>query len=215
MPSSRCQAAIQASMSALVFDMGRPAIPDDATLFSLLNKCFAKISNIFDLNDNQGVLSTPSNMERMLGSTFDTVSRAFVTEQSQRVLAGLDDHDKSCLFAQAVAGITMIFQRLSSTGQDVSPRLFSRELQLFAESDERRDMLDKIGASSLLSSCFTKSVMIDFVTDTIEGRETSHYEDLPLGRLGGDLLSDSVAWVSDRPCKNNGLPWGFTIMAIN
>jgi len=202
-------------MNCLVFDMGRLALPQEVTLSSLLGRCFGEFVDTFSLEDENDVLSEPSSLERILCSIFDTASRAFVTETSPRVLEGLDDHDKACLFVQAVAGMAMIFQRLSLTGQPLSSSIFLRELQLFAESDQRRHMLEKIEASTLLNSCYTKSVMADFVMAAIEDRETRHYENLPLGRLGEDLLSDSVAWVSDRPCKTNGLPWGFTIMAIN
>ncbi len=202
-------------MSSLVFDMGRLAIPPETTLFSLLNQCYAKSVTIFAINDPDNVLSGPSALERMLGSTFDTASREFVVQKSPRILDGLDNHDKACLFVQAVAGMAIIFQRLRAARTALTPSLFSRELQLFAESDQRRNMLDKIGASTLLESCYTSSVMADFVMATIEGRETRHFEDLPLGRLGEEILSDDVAWVSDRPCKTMGLPWGFTIMTLN
>lgn len=202
-------------MNCLVFDMGRLAIPSDTTLFSLLNQSYAKSTTIFAIRDSEGILSDPSSLERILGSIFDTTSRAFVTEKSLRTLAGLDDRDKACLFVQAAAGIAMILERLRNARTEMTPSLFSRELQLFAESDARRNMLDKIGASSLFDSCFTGGVMADFVMATIEGRETGHYENLPLGRLGEDPLSDDVAWISDRPCKNMGQPWGFTIMTIN
>jgi len=195
--------------------MGRLAVPEGTTLLDLLNRSFAAFVRIYDLEDPQNVLSKPSSLERILCSTFDTASRAFITETSPRVLAGLDDHDKSCLFVQAVAGMAMVFKRLNSTHEVLSSSIFLRELQLFAESDERGHMLEKIEASSLLNSCYCSSVMTDFVVDAIEDRETRHYEDLPLGRVGEEVLSDSVAWVSDRPCKTNGLPWGFTIMALN
>jgi hypothetical protein len=195
--------------------MGRLAVPQEKTLLSLLSRSFAAFTQIYSLEDPQNVLSKPSSLEQMLCSTFDTASRAFVTETSPEALAGLDDHDKSCLFVQAVAGMAMIFQRLNAVDQALSSSIFLRELQLFAESDQRGHMLEKIEASSLLNSCYHTGVMTDFVMAAIEDRETRHFEDLPLGRLGEDLLSDSVAWVSDRPCKTNGLPWGFTILAIN
>lgn len=201
-------------MNHLVFDMGRLAIPPETTLYDLLSRCFTDFTTIMSLPDPKGVLSA-SGLERMLCSIFDTASRALVTETSLAGVADLDDHDKACLFVQAIAGIAVIFERLAATRRDLSSSIFQRELQLFAESDQRPNILDKIAASSLLSSCYTASVMADFVTATMEDRETRHYENLPLGRLGEDLLSDSVAWVSDRPCKTNGLPWGFTIMTLN
>ena len=202
-------------MNCLVFDMGRPAIPQETSLFSLLAQCFVRFKAAFELDDAQGILSSPSRLERILCSIFDTASRAFVTDTSSRALAELDEHDKACLFVQAVAGMAMIFQRLSCVGRELSSNIFLRELQLFAESDQRQSMLDKIDASSLISSCYTTSVMVDFVMAVIEGRDTEHFEGLSLGKRGQDLLSDHIAWVSDRPCKNMGLPWGFTIMALN
>lgn len=195
--------------------MGRPCIPAETSLFSLLKQCFTKVVAIFNLNDPQGVLEQPSALERILTSVFDTATRAFVTEKSVQALASLDDHEKSCLFVQAVAGMVMVFRRLSAAGRELSPSLFSRELQLFAESEERHGVLDKIGGSSLFCSCYTKDCMVDFVMTAVDDREVGHHDSLPLNAVGEELLSNSVAWVSDRPCKNMGLPWGFTIMAIN
>ncbi len=195
--------------------MGRLSIPAETSLFSLLDQSFTKITGIFNLNDPYAILKEPSALERILSSIFDTTSRAFVTEKSVRILAGLDDHDKSCLYLQAVAGMVLIFQRLRSASTLLSSGLLSRELQLFAESEQRSAVLDKIGGSSLFSSCYTKTAIVDFVLAAVEEREVAHHDSLSLNSTGADLLSDSVAWVSDRPCKNMGMPWGFTIMALN
>ena len=112
-------------------------------------------------------------------------------------------------------------------------RLFSRELQLFAESEQRRTMLNRVvGETSLLNGhCYTQEELVRFVMATtvedVDDRSSScsslqrGYADgsdlylLRLNAVGEDLLSESVAWVSDRSCKNMGLPWGFTIMALN
>lgn len=108
----------------------------------------------------------------------------------------------------------------NSRSEDLTTCLFSRELQLFAESEQRRTMLDRVGGTSLLSHCYTKDELVSFVVATVEDRvpHPRHADGsslLPLNAVGEDLLSDSVAWVSDRSCKNMGLPWGFTIMALN
>jgi hypothetical protein len=199
----------------LSLNLGRLSIPAEACLFSLLNQCFAKIKGIFNLNDPSNILAESSTLERILNAVFDTTSLAFVTEKSVRIVAGLDDHDKSCLFVQAVAGMVLIFQRLSMASTVLSASVFSRELQLFAESEQRRAALDKIGGSALFSSCYTKSAVVDFLMAAIDEQAGGHHDSLPLNTAGAELLSDSVAWVSDRPCKNMGLPWGFTIMALN
>jgi hypothetical protein len=194
--------------------MGRLSIPAEACLFSLLSQSFAKIRDIFNLNDPSGVLTEPSTLDRVLNSIFDTTALPLVTEKSVRIAAGLDDHDKSCLFVQAVAGMVLIFRHLSAAGT-VSASLLSRELQLFSESEQRRAALDKIGGSSLFSSCYTKIALVDFVMAAIDEREVGHFDTLGCSAAGDHLLNDSVAWVSDRPCKNMGLPWGFTIMTLN
>lgn len=153
-----------------------------------------------------------------------------MTEQEFRIEAGLDDHDKVTLFVQAVAGMAMVFERLlhassssaasanSGTG-DLTTSLLSRELQLFAESEQRRTMLDRIGATSLLSHCYTKDELVSFVMAMVEDPDRASQQGgsslLSLNAVGEDLSSDSVAWVSGRTCKNMGLPWGFTIMALN
>ncbi|KAK4040106.1 hypothetical protein C8A01DRAFT_35887 [Parachaetomium inaequale] len=213
--SLKCQASIEASMDSLSLTLGRLSIPAEACLFSLLSQSFAKIRGIFNLNDPSGVLAEPSTLDRVLNSIFDTTALPLVTEKSVLIAAGLDDHDKSCLFVQAVAGMVLIFRHLSPAGTVVSASLLSRELQLFAESEQRRAALDKIGGSSLFSSCYTKAAIVDFVMAAIDEREVGHHDTLALGTAGDHLLSDSVAWVSDRPCKNMGLPWGFTIMTLN
>ncbi|KAK4247542.1 hypothetical protein C7999DRAFT_41193 [Corynascus novoguineensis] len=211
----KCQASIEASVDFLNLSLGRLSIPAEACLFSLLNQCFAKTKAIFNLTDHANVLGEPSSLERILNSIFDTGSLPLVTEKSVRITAGLDDHDRSCLFLQAVAGMVLIFQRLSQAGGVISNKLLSRELQLLAESEQRSAVLDKIGSSHVFSSCYTKNSVVDFLMASIDGHNDEPHECLALNETGEYLLSNSVAWVSDRPCKNMGLPWGFTIMSLN
>jgi len=110
--------------------------------------------------------------------------------------------------------MVLVFRRLSLGGV-ISDKSFARELQLFAESEQRRAALDKIGASHVFSTCYTKSSIVDFVMAAVDEQDVRHHDSLPLSTAENYLLSDSVAWVSDRPCKNMGLPWGFTIMTLN
>ncbi|KAL2163305.1 hypothetical protein VTH06DRAFT_5362 [Thermothelomyces fergusii] len=217
-PSSeqlRCRASVEASVDFLNLSLGRLSIPADVCLFSLLSQCFSRIKTIFGLKDPLNILGEPSTLERILNSIFDTNSLPLVTEKTIRITAGLDDHDRSCLFLQAIAGMVLVFRRLSHTGEVVCSRLLSRELQLFAESEQRMAVLDKIGSSHVFSSCYTKSAIVDFVMAAIDDQNSRLEDCFALNGAGEFLLSDNVAWVSDRPCKNMGLPWGFTIMTLN
>ncbi|KAK3388609.1 hypothetical protein B0T20DRAFT_490709 [Sordaria brevicollis] len=226
---SPMQASIESATDALSIDQGYLHVPGATCLFSLLKQTLTQFATTYDVlpTSLQSLLLSQGQLERILNSIFDTSSLAFVTEQEFRIEAGLDDHDKATLFIQAVAGIAMIFERLlhascsssSSIPEDKIGCLFSRELQLFAESEQRRAMLDRIGHTSLLSHCYTKHELVSFLVGVVEGRLSGQKHvagsNLPLNAVGEDLLSESVAWVSDRSCKNMGLPWGFTIMALN
>ncbi|KAK3320336.1 hypothetical protein B0T19DRAFT_285880 [Cercophora scortea] len=213
--SPKCQESIEGSVGYLICNMGKLSVPSGTTLFSLLEQCFAKFIQTFALNDKSGILSSPSALERVLSSIFDTDRRALVTEKSLRALTALDDRDTAALFLQAVAGMGLIFRRLNAVGPDVSRSLFARELQLFSESEDRQSMLDRIATSPLLMSCYTKNDVVSFLMTTIGDGPSSHHDGLSLSATGKDLVNENIAWVSSRPCKNNGLPWGFTIMALN
>lgn len=79
-------------------------------------------------------------------------------------------------------------------------------------------MLDRIGETSLLSHCYTKDELVSFLVAIVEDRlPGQRHADGSSGLLplNEELLSESVAWVCARSCKNMGLPWGFTIMALN
>jgi hypothetical protein len=191
--------------------LGRPSLPAETCLFTLISQTFATVRNIFSLNDPNGVLAESSSREKMLRATFDNSSIAFVTEKSGEVFADLDEHDKTCLYVQAVAGIVSIFRRLSVAGVVLSTAVFARELRLFRESEQRQAMLVMIASSSLLRTCYTKIAIAELVMAAMEQGEAAHGADAPKE----DLLSDATSWVNDRPCKNMGLPWGFTIMALN
>ncbi|KAL0468506.1 hypothetical protein QR685DRAFT_342803 [Neurospora intermedia] len=228
---SPMQASIEAAADNLSFEQGRLLVPPETCLSTLLKQILVQFTNTYALPDSShALLSQPSSLDRILNSIFDTSCLAFVTEQEFRIEAGLDDHDKVTLFVQAVAGMAMVFERLlhassssaasanSGTG-DLTTSLLSRELQLFAESEQRRTMLDRIGATSLLSHCYTKDELVSFVMAMVEDPDRASQQGgsslLSLNAVGEDLSSDSVAWVSGRTCKNMGLPWGFTIMALN
>jgi hypothetical protein len=202
-------------MDFLLWDMGRTSIPAEASLFDLLSQCFDKFRGVFNLEDPHGILTRPSILEGMLNAVFDTGSRAFVTEKSPGFIAGLEEHDKLCLYVQAVAGMVLIFRRLSSLGRTLSAGLASREIQLFKESQQRTVVLSKIADTSLLSACYARSGIVDFVVEVVEGQELGQHANPSSGITGDDLLDNTAGWVTDRPCKNMGLPWGFTIMAIN
>lgn len=195
--------------------MGRLSIPQETTLFDLLRQCFNNFVKIFAIKDEDNILLDTSNLERVLSSIFDTESRAFVTEKSLRIVDELKDHAKVCLFVQAVTGMAIVFQRLSLFEAGISQGFLSRELELFSENEDRHDVLDKVAGSHLLTSCYNNEEIVDFLGEIVQDYTTVRPDELPRTTVGEAIGGDSDAWDIDRPCKKMGLPWGFTIMAIN
>lgn len=211
-------ASIETTMKFFTLEAGQVSVQPESTLWSILASCFARFVDIFALDDQHGILVGTGSLARMMQAVFDTNSRAFVAQDCPLALE--DGQARGRLLAQAVAGLALIFRHLAAAadrGEALGHGTLSRELQLFAESEQRRDMLAAIEASHVFGACHDRSELVTLMMDAVEGVNAQDLVDrmLPLGGLGRDLLSYDVAWVSDRPCSNMGLPGGFTIMALN
>ena len=192
--------------------MGQPSIQSGVTLWAVLQQCFSTFSSILGLNDRRQILADSANQKRVLAAIFDSDSRAFVTEDALFMLDHIDEHAKATLLAQAVAGLVMVLRRLCSAELELAPGVLSRELRLFTESEERREMLAAIEHSPVLLSCYMKSEIADLMISAITDK---HQASLPLTTIGEERLSDGISWVSYRPCRDMGMPFGFTILALN
>lgn len=202
-------------------------LPTEQPISELLNQVYGSILDTFALRDPQKVLFDEESLFRILHATFDTSTRAFVLAESSSVLLPhLDGPCPVIIFTQAIAGIILFLRRVEETvapsdrgapdGTHLSAGVFARELQLMAESDARRrtlDILDREG-SALFGACFMRSQVDRLIWKAIEDRDDGMVE-LPMAGIGEELLHKGVAWVSDRPCRNMGLPSGFTIIALN
>ena len=205
-------ACIDATLPYFALEMGQPSTLPGYTLWSILSQCFAQFSSIFQLDDRNLVLATAANQKKFLGSIFSSDSLALVTQDSLFILDHLDGHARAMLLAQAVAGMVMVFHRLAAAGTEITSGLLSRQLRLFSESQELRGMLSAVEGSPVLKTCYVKSEIASMITRA--ARSEQHFQ-LPLTTVGEERLSDGISWVSYRPCQDMGMPWGFTIMALN
>ncbi|KAL2263199.1 hypothetical protein VTK26DRAFT_7773 [Humicola hyalothermophila] len=229
LPSSeslRCQASIEASLAQLTFSHGRPSLPFEDSLSAHLEHAFNKTTGIFNLHDPHSILLEPSALEQMLAAIFSgaTASLGLVTGKLEEEPS---EHDRTVLYLQAVAGMVAVFRCLykatASGAADLSADLFARQLRLFAEGEQRRVVLDGIAARRDLFSCsYTSNHLVEAVSAVVEGREAEEEEEergngmrRQFWGVTEEISSDIAAWDGDRPCKNMGLPWGFTIMALN
>lgn len=131
------------------------------------------------------------------------------------MLAGLNDHDKSCLFLQAVAGIVLVVQHLSlAPSPVVTAQSLARELRTFAGCEQRRAALATIGGSCVFSASYNMSHVVDFVMAAIVEHKT--LERLERRPTAEDYLMDvNTRFEQSRPYQNMGTPGGFTIMMLN
>jgi hypothetical protein len=196
-------------MDHLTFSNGRVSISGDLTLWSIAMSCNSTLINNFRLNDPDGILESSDALHLMLQHIFDADTRGFFTEECYEILAGLDGLTKARMLVQAMAGMVLIFRRLSGAGTQITSRTFNRELQLFAEAEARTSVMGVIETTPVFGRCYMKSQIVDVVMDAIEGKDgsvqLSEYDE-------GGMLSWATA---DLPSRNMGLPWGFCIMALN
>lgn len=211
-------------MDYLNLEGGKLSIQPDTKLLDILAGCFSNFVNIFDLKDEEKTLSSPSALEDVMKSIFDNENQAFVTEDSLHIVEGLEAKEKLSLFLQSVTGMAMVFQHLAMSGANMTPNALERELEIFSEEDERHDMLEKVAASRFLTSCSDKKDLVVSLMKIVEDEDED--DTTTLETHNHNLVSSWAAskqtinietdeWDSSRPCKNMGLPWGFTILALN
>lgn len=199
------------AVSCFTVELGRASIPSELAPWDILCTTLRKITNAYELETSELELNTPDTLHHILRATFDTDTQAFLTEDSSMVFDHLKPTQKDRILAQAIAAIAMVFQRLENTGRVVTLGLLNRETQFFAESEQRTRMLNAIEKSHLFEQCYMQSQIADMILGAMKA------EDASISKSFGDDSLDvmiSSATICERP-ENMGLPWGFTIMALN
>lgn len=228
-------AALDAAFTPLLFPLGHPSLPSSPSLPTLLAQSLVKITDIFNLPDPHSLLRSPSTLPRILEAIFDATGSLKLVLDDSDLAESLDEHDRTCLYVQAVAGMVAVFRRLlNKRGREMTEGVLEGEVRVFAGSEERREILDKIaGKKELFSCCYTRGHVVEVVLEVVEGRDDEEEEEdeevaveevswgsdvrgvFASGGVREKFSSDTAAWEGERPCKNMGLPWGFTIMALN
>ncbi len=161
------------------------------------------------------LLSHPSTLDRILDATCDTATLPIVTEKSGQLLAGLDDHDKSCLFLQAVAGIVLVVQHLSlAPSPVVTAESLARELTTFSGCEQRRAALAKIGGSNVFSASYNMGHVVDFVMAAIVEHNTLERMERR-GSVEEEWMEVNTRFEQIRPHRNMGALGGFSFLVLN
>lgn len=149
-------------------------IPDE-TIFHLCRCIFASALQKLPVQ-NQDAIDFLC-LRKMLSAIFDADHRAFVLDEPDpRILATMDADAKACIFAQAIAGLVHLLRKVATCSSTLSPQVFDAKLRRFAESDERRIMLDAIEKSPVWSNCFEKAHIGSMIMDAISGKPVAGAE---------------------------------------
>ncbi|KAM0327023.1 hypothetical protein ACHAQA_006146 [Verticillium albo-atrum] len=198
-------------MPYFTVSMGQTAITS-TSIWETLLRCFSHINQSYNLQDPNAILSSQDSLRSLLKTTFDRDAQAFLARHSEN-LDVLDDSlngpTKARLLARAVAGIVAVFDHLSSSRGDITQEVFDHHVQHFANSDKCRRIISKIEESRVFTRCYAKSQIADVICNAVEdGPDT-----VDLGLDEDDKAA--IEWASELPSRNMGLPWGFTILALN
>ncbi|KAK2031641.1 hypothetical protein LX32DRAFT_650592 [Colletotrichum zoysiae] len=219
MSSAVCRKSIDSTMSHFTVSMGKASVQNNVSLWTTLSQCYDEVAGTFALQDPEGVLSAPESISKVVHATFDHDEHGLVEQDSSAMANHLDDAAKAHMLAQAVAGTVAFFRRLASSpshtrrGGPVTQAGFDREVRRFAECELRSAMIRKIDESRLFGRCYTKSQIADLIMDAVEGGGVSDSDDAEFA--SEDEYQNAIGWATELPARNMGLPWGFTIMAIN
>jgi hypothetical protein len=146
----------------------------------------------------------------MLTAIFDMDSRAFLAPDHTAMIGNLENTPRARLLAQAIAGIVCIFRRLAGC-DDITHGVLNRELQLFAESDLRGQMMLAIEQSDLFHHCYVISQISDLIIEAV-----SWHDQVEVGQSTGmdaEELQNALSWASELP-SDIGMPWRFNIIAL-
>ncbi|KAK4641665.1 hypothetical protein QC761_512980 [Podospora bellae-mahoneyi] len=154
-----------------------------------------------------------SSLPQLLSAILPEETLPILFDTTGALLSGLDDQAKTILYIQAVTGLVLIFEHLCTHG-DITAGVVDRELRLFEQSKQKRSVLERIEEGGLLGECYTVEAVVEFIVGVIDEEEKEDVvNEVEIEQVA---TNEKVDWeMGSRPYGNMGLPWGFTIMALN
>ncbi|EJT82532.1 hypothetical protein GGTG_02505 [Gaeumannomyces tritici R3-111a-1] len=227
----RCRAAVDASMSFFTLDTGKVGTTSETSLLSIISQWLPEAVKTFGLSaGSSAVLLQQSAVEAMLNAVFDLDVRPLVVADdahAAEALAALEPEARARLLAQAVAGVVSILHRLalavefhqqqqSGEPAEVTPAVLGRELLHFADAPARRRVLDRLDHCGGVfgGACLMKRDIAAVILAAVSCGDV-HFQPPTHTPSFDDYASDGFGWSEARPASDMGVPFGFTIMALN
>lgn len=201
-------------MPSFTVTNGHAAIQPNDTIWESTVHCFEQI---LDAYDARAVLSGQEHLRSTLRATFDEEVRGLLDSGAQAMGLlddALDDPSKARVLAQVIAGTVAVLERTVTDADPekrVSAERFRAEVQRFAESEHRQRLAGMIGGSKMFGRCYAPQQIRDLIVRAVEDRQDGDGSAVWLGDEG----ESAIGWATELPSRNMGLPWGFTILALN
>ncbi|KAL2760975.1 hypothetical protein ACRALDRAFT_2024847 [Sodiomyces alcalophilus JCM 7366] len=212
MLSQRGKAAIDGAMPLFSVTLGHAAIPNTHSIWESAVQCFEQILEAYDA---RAVLSGQDNLRSILQATFDEEVRGLLDADAQEAMGllddALDDATKARVLAQVVAGTVAVLERTTDFGRPADAERFRAEVRRFAESGHRGRLVETIEGSRVFGRCYASQQIRDVIVRAADDRHDSEGSAGWLEEEG----ESAIGWATELPSRNMGLPWGFTILALN
>ncbi|KAK0660800.1 hypothetical protein QBC41DRAFT_236419 [Cercophora samala] len=179
---------------------------------TLLTTALAALTKIYSLP------FTPS-LPHLLSAILPTSTTPILLDETGALLSGLDDQATTTLYIQAVTGLALLCENLSKH-ENLTAGMVERERRLFEDSKQKMEVLERIEDGGLLGECYTVEAVVEYIVDVVERQHQEEEQEGLLVLEGVEVeevvTNEKVDWeMGSRPYGNMGLPWGFTIMALN
>ncbi|KAH6686741.1 hypothetical protein F5X68DRAFT_11968 [Plectosphaerella plurivora] len=210
--STQCKTSIENVIPVFTVTMGKASVEIPNSVWETLGQTSDKLAKSYNLNDPESIMSSRNTLQRILAATFDRDELAFLTQHSQALDLlddSLDGITRAHELAQAIAGMVTILEKVAAIGRQVDASLVNDEIRHFAESEHRRRIAQTIEGSRVFARCYDRSQITDLILRAVEDKEDSQWESL------ADDEQAAIGWASELPSRNMGLPWGFSILALN
>jgi hypothetical protein len=201
----------------------------------LLSNYLSKAIHIFNFRDDAGVMSDLALLRRILEAVFDPSQVPFldatVTGTDSGILNNLSPHERACILAQALAGITLFLDKLadevwptrSASFGGLRESTVENRLREIKTGSERKAVLETIEASPVFSACRLVTEVGDLILRAVEGAEIDTRGHFGAG-VGGkgivveddsELEEISLSFVNDKGPNDIVLPNGLRILQLN
>ena len=200
-------------LSFFAIDHGKVTVSPDSNLLVMLSECLTRAIVAFNITSVQDLAHDHTTQLDVFSAIFDSASMHHISKDSTPALsASISGKQKAQLLAQGISGIIAIASQLMD--REINSDVLARRTAAFQLSSRRREIIDKIEKSEIFEDCTMRIVVEDLILEALGVASDFEIPRTPSPSIESFGV-DTNDWDYQRPAVKMGLPWGFTIMALN